>query len=375
MPAAGIKKCTLNPVYDPASSTLPLNSRTKFTLFVKGYSIHPPKLPLKYGAETQRNIMRVLALVPGGIGDQILFFPTLDSLKRSFPQAEIDVVVEPKAMEAYRVSKVVNQIIPYNFEIRNSPADWANLLGVIRDREYEVALSLCHNWSINLLLWLTGIRTRVGYGKSANPFFLTETVPRKQNQYLAHQFHDLLRSLDVSGPCPDLAINVPQEDIAWADQSRAQLGLQNRGYVLIYSAASKLPGAPHADAYPTASWTAILQDFQKRQPDLPIVAIQTPDNQSLVSELTTAVPALKVSKPDNLGQMAALIAGADLMLCTASDPMQLAIALKVFTLALFSAHNPSQLVPQNERFLAIQSETGKLSDISVEAVLKKVWGG
>ena len=197
--------------------------------------------------------MRVLALVPGGIGDQILFFPTLDNLKRSFPQAEIDVVVEPKALEAYRVSKVVHQIIPYNFEIRNSPADWANLLGVIRDREYEVALSLCDHWSINLLLWLTGIPTRVGYGQSANPLFLTETVPRKQNQYLAHQFHDLLSSLDISHPCPDLAINVPQEDIAWADQDRAQLGLQNRGYVLIYSA-NQTSANPQANAYPAASW-------------------------------------------------------------------------------------------------------------------------
>ena len=93
-----------------------------------------------------------------------------------------------------------------------------------------------------------------------------------------------------------------------------------------------------------------------------------------MAELTTAAPALKVSKPNNLGQMAALIAGADLMLCTESDPMQLAVALKVFTLALFGAHNPTQLVPQNERVLAIQSTTSKLSDISVETVLKKVWG-
>ncbi|MDJ0705550.1 MAG: glycosyltransferase family 9 protein [Leptolyngbyaceae cyanobacterium MO_188.B28] len=318
--------------------------------------------------------MRILALVPGGIGDQILFFPTLDSLKRSFPKAEIDVVVDPTAVEAYRVSKVVHRIIPYNFEIRNSPADWANLLGVIRDREYEVSLSLCNNWSINLLLWLTGIRTRVGYGQSANPFFLTETVPRKPDQYLAHQFHDLLRGLGIATPCPDLAINVPEEDIAWADQDRAQLGLQNRGYVLIYSTASSALETPDTHSYPAKNWTAIIQDFQKRQPDLPIVAIQTPENQPLMSELTKRVPVLKISKPENLGQMAALIAGADLMLCTESDPMQLAVALKVFTLGLFGSQDPTKLIPQNERFLAIQSPTNKLSDIAAEDVLKKVWG-
>jgi len=31
--------------------------------------------------------MQVLALVPGGISDQLLFFPTLEHLKQAFPKA------------------------------------------------------------------------------------------------------------------------------------------------------------------------------------------------------------------------------------------------------------------------------------------------
>ena len=41
--------------------------------------------------------MRILALVPGGIGDQILFFPTLENLKTQYPNSTIDVMVEPRA--------------------------------------------------------------------------------------------------------------------------------------------------------------------------------------------------------------------------------------------------------------------------------------
>ena len=51
--------------------------------------------------------MRVLALVPGGIDDQILFFPTLRQLHQAIPQAEIDVVVEPQAKDAYQLTKLV----------------------------------------------------------------------------------------------------------------------------------------------------------------------------------------------------------------------------------------------------------------------------
>src|SRR6476469_6607239 len=147
--------------------------------------------------------MRILALVPGGIGDQILFFPTLDDLKRYYPDAQIDVVVEPRAKGAYRVCKSVSQVITYDFKDRNGLADWGNLLGVIRDREYDIALSLGRSWLVGLLLWLTGIPTRIGYA-GAGTLFLTNPVPLKPEQYAAHMYHDLLQGLDVNSPCPPL---------------------------------------------------------------------------------------------------------------------------------------------------------------------------
>ncbi|GAB1537372.1 hypothetical protein NUACC21_00120 [Scytonema sp. NUACC21] len=74
--------------------------------------------------------MRIVALVPGGIGDQILFFPTLDDLKLNLPQAEIDVVVEPRSKAAYRVSKSVHDVLAFDYKDRNSMADWGNTLSI-----------------------------------------------------------------------------------------------------------------------------------------------------------------------------------------------------------------------------------------------------
>ena len=107
--------------------------------------------------------MRILALVPGGIGDQILFFPTLEDLKRQYPEAVIDVMVEPRAKSAYRVCQYVHEVLTFDFKDRNGLADYLNLLGIIRDREYEVALSLGQRWTVGLLLWLNGIPIRVSY--------------------------------------------------------------------------------------------------------------------------------------------------------------------------------------------------------------------
>lgn len=318
--------------------------------------------------------MRVVALVPGGIGDQILFFPTLDALQQSYPEAEIDVVVEPRSKAAYRVSKSVSEVITFDFEDRNSPADWANLLGVLRDRDYAAAITTRSSWGIGLLLWLTGIPLRIGYAGGGGNVFLTNSIPVKNDQYKAAAYHDLLQGLGAKPPCPDLAISIPKSDLDWADAEQKRLGVKN--YVLIYDGLSFLSREGSSNkAYPVTSWQRIVQDFQQRQPDLALVVAQGAEDQEFTSALLQACPSLKVTKPGDIGKLAAMIAGANLVLCTDSVPMHLAGALQVYTLALFGPTDPEKMLPQNEKFQSIKSTTGKAADISPEQVLAKVWGG
>lgn len=319
--------------------------------------------------------MRLVALVPGGIGDQILFFPTLDDLKRYYPDAQIDVVVEPRSMGAYRVCKSVQEVIRFDFKDRNSAADWANLVGVIRDREYDVAISLGQRWFVGLLLWLTGISTRIGYSGEGN-FFLTNPVPLKTEQYAAAMYHDLLQGLGINSPCPELAINVPKADIDWAESEQKRLGVQESGYILIHGGSSQLAQAKGIDKiYPAQNWKQIIQEFLSRQPDLPVVVIQGPEDQQLVRQLSQSYPDIKITSPTDIGSLAAMIAGANLMVCTDSAPMHLAVAVGTYTIALFGPTDPQKLLPTSDRFVAIKSSTMKMADISPQAVLEKIWGG
>ncbi len=318
--------------------------------------------------------MRVVALVPGGIGDQILFFPTLDDLKRHYPDAQVDVVVEPRSMNAYRVCKSVEDVIRFDFKDRNSLADWGNLVGVIRDHEYDVAISLEQSWSIGLLLWLTGISTRIGY-KGAGGVFLTNPIPLKTEQYASTMYHDLLQGLGINSSCPDLAVNVPKPDIDWAENEQKRLGIQD-GYILIHAGYSRLAEDKSIDEiYPVENWKQIIQDFQKRQPDSQVVLIQGSEDKQLVQELLQLCPEVKVTSPSDIGKLTAMIAGANLMLCTDGTAMQLAVAVQTYTVALFGPTEPQKLLPQSDRFLAIKSPTAKIADISPKAVLARVWGG
>lgn len=319
--------------------------------------------------------MRVVALVPGGIGDQILFFPTLEDIKQSYPSAQINVIVEPRAKGAYRVCKSVNEVIPFDFKDRNSAADWGNLLGLLRDREYEVALSLGQRWAVGLLLWLTGIPTRVGYSGPGSGF-LTNPVPLKSEQYAASMYHDLLQGLSINQPCQEVTISVPQKDIEWAQAESKRLEIGESGYLLLHGGSSELAQAKGIDKiYPVEKWQQIIEKLQQQQPDLPIVVLQGPEDTEWVNGLLQSVPNLKVTSPGDVGKLAAIIASADLMVCTDSAPMHLAVGVKTPTIALFGPTDPKKLLPNSENYIGIKSPTSKMADISPETVLEKILGG
>jgi ADP-heptose:LPS heptosyltransferase len=319
--------------------------------------------------------MRVVALVPGGIGDQILLFPTLDDLKRYYPNVQIDVVVEPRSKAAYRVSKSINEVLTFDYKDRNSLADWGNLVGMIRDREYDAAITVGQSWLVGLLLWLTGIPTRIGYqGKGA--VFLTNTLQFQPSQYLAAVYHDLLQPFGINSPYPELVVNVPKPDIEWAQKEQQRLGVNETGYVLIYPGSSQSSPAKSLEKiYPVQNWQKIIQDFQHKQPDLPVVIVKEPEDEQIVRSLLDSCHHLKVTSPDNIGKLAAIIGGASLMLTTDSVALQLSVAVQTYTIALFGATNPAQLLPNSDKFLAIKSPTGKMTDISPKVVLEKIWGG
>lgn len=316
--------------------------------------------------------MRSLALVPGGISEQILFFPTIATLKAEYPQATIDVIVEPRAKSAYRVCAQVNEVLAFDYRDRNGLADFLNLLGVIRDREYEAVLTVARQWTIELLLWLNGIPQRVGYQSSAG-FFLSATVPFKPDQYVPFLFHDLTQGFGINRPCPPLQISLPKADIEWMEATQKKLDLGSGGYVVLNGGAIRQPDTGDFP-YPIAQWHEIIADIKQKQPGLKIVLIPPAENTGWVQAMQDQHPGVVAIRPGDVGKMAALLAGANLVVCTEGIPMHLAIAVGTYTVAILGKTPAARIIPPDqEKFIGLQVPSGKEADVKPALVLKKIW--
>lgn len=318
--------------------------------------------------------MRILALVPGEIGDQILFFPTLADLKQRYPNAAIDVMVEPRSKAAYRVCQYVNEVLTFDYKDRSSLADYLNLLGVIRDREYDAAIATNIPWTVGVILWLNGIPVRVGY-KSESSWYLSNPVELKQEQYLAHMYHDLVQGLGIYNSCPELKINVPRQDIDWAETEQQRLEIKDTGYILIYDRPTPIASSDGVNVtYPIAQWKQIIKDIQTKQPSVPVVLLQDLDNEAWIKSIFQPGSNLKKTTPSDIGKTAAIVAGANLVLCVDSAPMYLSIAVGNYTIALLPKTKASILLPSNTKnYVGLESTTDRVADIKPETILERIW--
>jgi ADP-heptose:LPS heptosyltransferase len=317
--------------------------------------------------------MRVLALVPGGIGDQLLMFPTLDSIKQTYPQGTIDVVVEPRSQGAYKISQSVHKIWNFDFKGTNSLADWGNLIGIIRDQEYDAVISLGQRWSVGFLLWLTGIPNRISYSGKGD-MFLTKPVPLNRDQYAAKMYHDLLGGLDINLECPSIKVSIPKKDLDWAETEQIRLNVKD-GYILIHGGSSTLAKLKGIDKiYPVSSWAKIIAALQTKLPNLPIVLIQGPEDRDFIQELQSQAQKLLVSEPADIGKLAAMIGAANLLLCTDSAPMHIGVGVGTNLVALFGPTDPEKLLPKAKRIIALKSPLNQpISAIAPEEVIAKLF--
>src|SRR5579883_1450908 len=254
---------------------------------------------------------RILAINFGGIGDEILFLPTLKTIKSVAPSSSITLLLEPRSRSVEQLTTLVDDVL--TFDIKKRPllvGDLLDLLMLIKEGGYDCVVSSGGSPMVAGLLFLSGIRERIGYGTSAlSRLLLTCPVNLNKNQYAADMYHDLAigfaRRLNQGGSrtgsgggqrsIPE--VNLHQESVERMTELLKNLGITGSGRrtVVLHPGSSRLATKKGIyKTWPTDRWLELLSligEFNKKSSNdtdrILVVLAGGPDDSEIIEEIQT----------------------------------------------------------------------------------------
>jgi ADP-heptose:LPS heptosyltransferase len=349
------------------------------------------------------NVIRsVLYIKPDHLGDLLLATPVLAALRQRLPNARVTALVGPWSRmvlqrnpdldvlltcpfpgferrpkdEGRRTNdegRVILQALS-SFVFRLSSVLRPYLLLIryallLRAGRYDLAIvGRDDHWWGAVLALLAGVPCRIGFAVPECRPFLTMALPWNPRDHVTAQGLALVQAIEQAAKPVEAAINQPalnsqfaqghpilnsqfparfdpaQDDITWANAWIAAHGLADAPLVLLHPGT----GGP-AKLWFAARWAAVADTLQAAGAQL--VLTGGPDELALVAEVAAHMQsaALALAGQTNVGQLAALMRRATLVLGVDSGPLHLAAAQGVPTLHLYGPGDAGRFGPWGNR--------------------------
>ena len=310
---------------------------------------------------------KILAINYGGIGDEILFFPTLKTVKAFYPLPELTLVVEPRSKSAKRLTDLVDNIITCDVKGKNKLINILELLMKIWIGRYDMIISSGSSPMVSIILFLTGIKTKIGYNSGLlSRLLLTKAVPLNKSQYAVNMYHDLARAIN-NEEIPGLPeININPENMVWANE---KIGLRDKQIITIHPGVSKLSIEKNIIKFwSVANWSNLIVKLLCTG-KYKVILTGGPDDADTFLQISAELARYDIpesnlinlyDETNDISQLAALIRLSDMLICVDSAPMHIAVGVRTPVTAIFGPTDEKKLLPSDDyRFVAIKDDSVK----------------
>ncbi|WP_370566296.1 hypothetical protein [Cyanobium sp. LEGE 06113] len=136
--------------------------------------------------------MRALFLLPGDSSRQLQAFPAVAAVADQL-KAVVQVVCPAEAVGLWRLHPGVSRALPFSFA-NATLADWANLLGSVREPDFQLCINRAPSRAMDLMLSMSHIPTRV----ASQGFSATALVQEPAGGWPSQAWETWLRPLGLS---------------------------------------------------------------------------------------------------------------------------------------------------------------------------------
>src|SRR6266699_6024708 len=306
---------------------------------------------------------RILVIRLDLIGDLVLSLTVVRALKRTYPEAEIDLLAIPASAKVATYDPYLSEIITYDPNIWRRPQallrskNWRELRSLLRRlhaRHYDLAISVYANWAAVLAV-LSGAKRRVGYGSEGFPGFMTDSVPggipgRWRHWAPLDNKHEVdycLQLAQAAGSTLTPADRIHRLYVDERTHLEVKLLLRQEGVE------STLPGKPliichinsnngQSKRWPIPYWATLI-DRLVRQADAHVVLTGATADLPQIVAVTKRMRehAINLAGKTNLTQLTALLQKADLLISGDSGPLHMGVACGTPIIGIYGPTNPS----------------------------------
>ncbi len=270
------------------------------------------------------------------MGDVILSLPVLEAIKSSFPKAHVVMMVSPYVKDMLNNNPNLDDVIIDDCkDIHKGIGGFFRLIKKIRGEKFDVCVLLHPTLRLAILLFLSGIRYRIGTGYRWYQIFFNRKIYQHRKKNLKHESDynmDMLRPLGIKPQktLPKVYLSKTEEIVMHG--ILADFGIEEDDLLVAIHPGSgnsslNLPIKRLAQAA-----DSFIEDLQAKG------VITGGENERelarLMEDYMRNKPINLVGKT-NLRQLASLLKKVDVFISNSTGPMHLSAALGTPTVAVF----------------------------------------
>lgn len=295
------------------------------------------------------DIKSILVVNFGGIGDEILFLPTLISLKKTYPNAKITLALEPRSKGIKDLTDIIDEVFLIDIKSKNKYSELIKLIMLAGKGRFDLAITAGGNKFMSIILFLTGIKRRYGYNTGRlSELLLTNAAPLNKKQYACDMYHDLITAIT------DIKTNLPEIKLENVEKQP--------NTVLIHPGVSKLSvKMGMIKTIQAEKWAEVIDLLVLKGKK--VILAGGPDDKDCIETIRKNLKSPDsenfvdyYGKTKSLIDLAKLIASSEKFVCSDSAPLHIAVAVKTKTYVIFGPTDSKKLIPESPRVVPIKAD-------------------
>lgn len=271
---------------------------------------------------------KILIFHTAFIGDIVLSTSMIKKIKAKYKDCRITYVTTPAGRAVLQNNPRLDEVIAY--EKRGRDKGLKGMLAMakrLKKEKFDIAYVPHRYLRSSLIVFLAGIKKRIGYDISEGKLLLTEKKPYDKS---LHEVERLLSLVDLDDFNDDRLELFPcDKDKSYIDDVWEKEGLENKK-VIAMAIGSKW----HTKRWPIEYFNELIAKLEKRE-DLKIILVGGKDELELDVKYGDEV--VNMINKTSLLQLAALLAKSDIVITNDSSPIHIASAFDTYILAIFGA--------------------------------------